>query len=402
MADITMAFLFLAAVFAGVGIGTITGLVPGLHVNNAAILLYSLMGLSGMASGNVFIITLIISAAITHTFVDFIPSIFVGAPEESTSLSVLPGHRLMLRGLGYQAVVYSACAGVAGILLSIFSLPLLLKAGAEMYGKVKAGMPYLLGSILLFLVLTEKKKKDAILILFLSCMLGTIVLSLPMTSSETLTSMLTGLFGISTMVMSITTKPKVKKQRMNVRIVKKCLLKDSLLGTMAGTLSGLLPGVTSTQTSIIMATLSRMKNELRFISLLGAANTVHAFIAVMALFIISKPRSGVAVLLQEMKIETMMTHIIVASMLASMAACILTVKLAKKIATSLERFRYERISLAVLLMLVIMLFIQTSWLGMMVALTSSLLGILAYRKNVKKSLLMAALIFPIIINYVVV
>ena len=49
----------------------------------------------------------IISLAITHTFLDAIPSIYLGAPTEAQALNVLPGHRLLMKGLGHNAIMYT-------------------------------------------------------------------------------------------------------------------------------------------------------------------------------------------------------------------------------------------------------------------------------------------------------
>ena len=74
-------------------LGTITGLTPGLHVNTVCLIglsLYPLLGLSVVDFG-----VIMISMAVTQTFIDFIPAIFIGVPEEGTALSVLPAHRLL-------------------------------------------------------------------------------------------------------------------------------------------------------------------------------------------------------------------------------------------------------------------------------------------------------------------
>ena len=89
----------------GILAGTITGLIPGIHVNLISLLLFSfsswLLRFFEISALFVFIVAM----AITHTFLDFIPSIFLGAPDDDTALSVLPGHSLLLQGRGYEAVM---------------------------------------------------------------------------------------------------------------------------------------------------------------------------------------------------------------------------------------------------------------------------------------------------------
>lgn len=88
----------LLGVCLGVILGTISGIIPGVHANTLAgallglqVVLLTLLGPLALA-GTMF------AALITHTFVDAIPSTFLGVPDADTSLSVLPAHALCLGG----------------------------------------------------------------------------------------------------------------------------------------------------------------------------------------------------------------------------------------------------------------------------------------------------------------
>ena len=109
-----MFFQLLLSIFIGVGAGVITGLTPGIHINLVSALLVGFSGyLLGITSG-VSLAVFIIAMGITHTFLDAIPSIFLGAPDEDMVMGVLPGHKLLLEGKGYEAVKLT----VIGSLLS--------------------------------------------------------------------------------------------------------------------------------------------------------------------------------------------------------------------------------------------------------------------------------------------
>ena len=107
--------LILAACVAlGFGLGILSGLTPGLHLNNFAAMLLALspqllaLGLTPFQMASI-----ILAASISQTFFDAIPAIFLGAPDSETALTVLPGQRLMLEGRGMEAVRLSAL-GSAG------------------------------------------------------------------------------------------------------------------------------------------------------------------------------------------------------------------------------------------------------------------------------------------------
>src|SRR3990167_5807040 len=85
--------------------GTLTGLLPGIHINLVSASLVSLSALYFLNIEPIILVVFIVSMSITHTFVDFIPSIFLGAPDTDTELSVLPGHEMLKQGQGYKAVL---------------------------------------------------------------------------------------------------------------------------------------------------------------------------------------------------------------------------------------------------------------------------------------------------------
>ena len=108
----------------GIISGIFTGLIPGIHINLLGVFLIALA--SKFVSINpIYFVVLITAMAITHTFLDFIPSIFLGCPDTDTELSVLPGHELLKKGEGYQAILLTAYGSIAAVfILILIALPL--------------------------------------------------------------------------------------------------------------------------------------------------------------------------------------------------------------------------------------------------------------------------------------
>jgi len=172
-----LTLLLAASVFTLIGViaGIATGLIPGLHVNNVALASIALQGslislamfLFGWADPTLeelllIVSTLIIGNVVTHTFLDFIPSVFLGAPESDTALSVLPGHRMLLKGLGYEAVKLSAFGSLMSVFLALcMIIPLRLVMGSPIfaYEKLQGVIFYILLIVVMMLVLTEKGEK---------------------------------------------------------------------------------------------------------------------------------------------------------------------------------------------------------------------------------------------------
>ena len=107
---------------AGAGLGLFSGLAPGIHVNTlAAMLIAFQVPMTGALSGFIdqddvpaAICCCIMSASVVHSFVDFVPSVFIGAPDGEDAVSVLPGHRLLLKGRGMEAVRAAAIGSLVG------------------------------------------------------------------------------------------------------------------------------------------------------------------------------------------------------------------------------------------------------------------------------------------------
>jgi TctA family transporter len=169
------AILLLAVIFftlIGCGFGIITGLIPGIHVNNVALMVLALQAsLTGFALAIVggweastfelaiIVSCLIIGCLVTHTFLDIIPSVFLGAPEEDTALSVLPGHRLMLAGRGYEAIKCSALGSFGAViaaLCALFPARLLMGSPINAYEKLWPFIPFILIIIVTLLILNER------------------------------------------------------------------------------------------------------------------------------------------------------------------------------------------------------------------------------------------------------
>src|SRR6266542_1205701 len=118
----------------GVFTGIVTGLSPGLHVNNVAAFvlatepawaafLASILPEATAKSGvGIFLALYLLATAAAHAVFDFIPSVFLGAPNEDTALAALPGHRLLRAGQGAKAVALAARGTVLGTAFAVLAL----------------------------------------------------------------------------------------------------------------------------------------------------------------------------------------------------------------------------------------------------------------------------------------
>ena len=141
---------FLLAILIGIIFGIFTGLTPGIHVNLITlILISSLIGLKIFPA--IILAVFITSLAITHTFLDFIPAVFLGAPEEDSFLSVLPGHKMLKEGKAHEAVILTLYGSLAALFIILVFTPIFIYLIPIIYNSTKIILPFILIFISLYL-----------------------------------------------------------------------------------------------------------------------------------------------------------------------------------------------------------------------------------------------------------
>src|SRR3989338_2278839 len=172
----------LVAIVLGIFFGTITGITPGLHINLVATVL---LGVSPLLLGifPVFAIAMfIIAMSITHTFTDAIASIYLGAPDSDMVMAILPGHKLLLEGRGYEAVKLATVGGVLCLVVMVLVSPLLVFLVPRVYeataGVIGIGI-LLISAFMIFREGNFEKKLLALILFMLSGVLGLFVFAIP-------------------------------------------------------------------------------------------------------------------------------------------------------------------------------------------------------------------------------
>tara|TARA_B100000575_G_scaffold288275_1_gene288027 strand:- start:611 stop:2113 length:1503 start_codon:yes stop_codon:yes gene_type:complete len=277
----------LFALFFGVAMGSLTGLIPGFHVNNVALILLALspvflswgIPLSAVAA-------IIVSTGTVHTFLNYIPSALLGAPDGDTALSLLPGHRMLLSGNAPRGVAWSARGSQLGLFLS---LPLIIVAriafGDELgwYDYLRNIIFFLLLGISFLLLATETTRLDwpkwmrrlsmnklatdsrfagflaATGFFLLSGFYGWAVFSLPARSpvgipdASLLLPSLAGLFGIANLLDIYATTSHIPPQNEDWSLPPaKPLFVPCFWSGVAGASMGVLPGMTASQATVLV------------------------------------------------------------------------------------------------------------------------------------------------------
>lgn len=157
----------LLAILLGICTGIFTGLIPGIHVNLISVLVLSFSTLLLTYLSPISLSVFILSLAISHSFLDSLPSIYLGAPDEAQALNVLPGHKLLNQGEGHNAVLCTVIGFYGSSLLCLFLFPLFVYLMGIIYPYLKSLIGYILIIIVSIMIYRERGKRINSLFLFL-------------------------------------------------------------------------------------------------------------------------------------------------------------------------------------------------------------------------------------------
>jgi len=394
----------LAFIALGVAMGIVTGLLPGIHVNNLSPMLMELAVASVFAPMS--LAAAIMAMTITNTFISYIPSTFLGAPEPGSELSVLPAHRLLMQGKGCEAVELAAIGCFGGLVLSVaLVLPMSLLMGPT-YKMLRPQMYLLLTAVVVLMVALERSKTKivwAITIFLLSGFLGILSLDTNICRSDAaLMPLLSGLFGVSALLLSLKNEGKMPEQRIDNRPLEmKHHFKPICVGTAAGAVTGFFPTIGPSQGTVLAQMATRSSGSREFIVSVCSVNMAKALFSFVALYAIGNARSGAASAVGElMEIGPReLSFLLGVALFVGGIAVILHMKLGRLAARNIRRLPYRATCIAVIASIVGLSFYYSGLVGLIILATSTAIGILPAVVNVKRTLCMGVLMLPCILYF---
>ncbi len=384
----------------GIVIGTILGLLPGAHLNNTIPLMLLLLPL---LNSPYYLAVLIVSTAIAQVFTSFIPSIFLGSPDPDQSLSVLPGHRLLSEGRGYEAIRLTVIGGLSALIISIIVVLFFGNYFTSLYNITRPYIPYALIVVILFMMFSERQFKKIILtgiVILFSGILGVLVLNSSIIPQQNaLFPTFAGLFAISTLITSITEKAKIPKQQIDATLnaSKLGISKSIVLGVIAGILVGLLPAVGVSQAATFMQYVGGLGEARTFLVTLSGINTANEVVSLNSLYLINNPRSGASVAIERILPEINFYDVLLflgVIFFTSGIVVPITLYLGRTIPQLLVKINYTFLSLAVMVFLILMITIMTGVYGLLVGITATGIGLLCTYLGVRRSNCMGILLLP--------
>lgn len=404
----------LFAIILGILIGIITGITPGLHVNTVGIILFSISDEILKYADELSLCSFLVSISICHAMIEFIPSLLLGIPEEDTVLSIQPGHRLLFKGKGKQAIRLISIGGYFSIILLIILMPLLMIILPMIYNLLKNYIGYLLLITMICLMVFFNKREQRLknILLFLtSGIMGFFVLNSNIGNNLGLLAILSGLFSISTLLYSINSKSKIPAQDddRNIALNKK-FKRSTFAGSISGCILGLLPGLGPAQGTVIAQIVTFNKNisPEEFLVTNSGVNISDTLFSLMAIYLINNPRSAISVYIQNIMpnidlIDTI--FFIFVSLISVSIATIISIKIGDFMIENMTKIEYKKLNIFIIILISIIIVgftISTNgclYYVLLCYVSSISLGLIANSLDLNKSSLMGVLILPSIITY---
>ena len=406
------------ACFVGILIGTITGIVPGIHVNTAGAILFASSTFLLTFLSPEFLCVIMVAMSIAHALIEFVPSMLLGVPQEGTATSILPGHRMVLQGRSKEVIRIVSVGGFGAIIVTILMLPVFAIALPVLHdiSKPFTWMILLVASVYLTYSLprTQRDFIWSLLLFVLSGILGWIIFQTPISSGVSLMCTFSGLFGISTILFSLNDSSSIPHQNpfyeLDLDLNK---FKSIFAGGITGAILGFLPGFGPAQGTVIAQAASGTNDNddddtVNFLLATSGLNVSDCLFSLIAIYIIGNPRSGIAVYMSYLISEMSLNHLaifIFASLLAVSVSLVLSLKLGDSFSRLMSGVDYKKLSIGVILLQVLILYVFIFYykasLGYMTLalVTSTALGMIPHYLGVGKSHLMGVLIIPAIVIY---
>ena len=394
---------FVGFALGGVALGTASGLVPGLHANNFALLLAATA--ASIPADPLFVGVAMLTAGVVHTFLDIVPMLTLGVPDAAMAISALPGHRLVLEGRGREALRLSAVG--SGLAVAV-ALPLALPITWVMthaYPVVRAHLSVVLGAVVCLLVVTESSTEaivGGLLSFGLAAALGWATLDVspkaPLDAGSMLTPLLTGLFGAPILLDAMGGGGVPPQADAKLTMGRRDLGLTAGAGSVAGAIVGYLPGISAAIASVLaLPAVPNRDPDRGFIVATSGANTANTVFALFALVALGTPRTGVMVAVDSTGVPLDVPVLLAAVVVGAACGTLLVVALGDRYLLTVGRADYTTVSLVVLAFLGLLSFAFTGLFGVLVFGVSTVVGLVPPRFGARRVHLMGVLIGPLMI-----
>ncbi|WP_375140818.1 tripartite tricarboxylate transporter permease [Salinarchaeum laminariae] len=401
--DLQLTCFLLAAISAGTALGTATGLVPGLHANNVALVLASVA--AGLPGPPLAIAAAMLAAGVAHTFLNAIPALAIGVPDAEMAVSALPGHRLVRNGRGREAirlsVLGSALAVVVAVPLAIPITGLMLRG----YPLIVANLRVILAVVVVGMLAMEHTRRSraaGALTFFGAAALGWGFLdadpAAPLAAGGVLAPLFAGLFGAPILLEAMRGGGVPPQGDAAICTRPSAVGATALAGTIAGAVVGYLPGISAAIAAV--AVLVAMPGDISdrgYLIATSGVDTANSIFALFALWAIGSPRTGVLVGVDRLGAPLNIPILIASVLLAGGLSAAVTLTVGDRYLSVVGSIDHRIVAGAVLALLVGISFLFAGALGIGLFVAATCVGMIPVRFGAFRVHCMGVLIGPMLL-----
>jgi putative membrane protein len=422
-------FFILVSIVLGTLLACFLSCLPGLHIYNVAGVVILLEVATESWSIPVEILfSFMMSLIVAYSILNTIPSIFLGAPDESAIFITLPGNRYLMLGKGYDAAMLTGLGSLGGICFLVLLSPFASFIFPIFRAVVSEHLHWVLGAVLGFLIMSEWPKGGdrgqtswkkfwsawqnlvaGLITLLLSGLLGFIILDknvLPLAVSfQNIMPAFVGLFAIPWVVQNISSKtnPPLQYIAKNLDIDTPLMLRGIGAGCLGGLFAAIFPIITAGMGGLLAGHATAQRDDRLFIVSQGASKTVYYVGGFMLLFIpgLMITKGGMAWMVSTLHKPAGLAHfyMIIATICISGAISIGMLHVLSKWTTLLiAKINYRFISIVTLVLILLLIFFLCQWQGLFVMAVASGIGMIPVFFHSRRMNCMGILLIPVMLK----
>ena len=199
----------------------------------------------------------------------------------------------------------------------------------------------------------------------------------------------------------IPTQREIKFREVNID---KSFFRAGVGAIISAPLCSFLPGIGSGHAGIIGSEIIGKNNEegRLFLFMVGAISVIVMSFSFVTAYAIGKTRTGSAAVAQEILGEISGVNLIIilfSILISGIIAFFVGVKLAGIFSRNINKIDYEKISIGIIVLLIVVNLVLSNWIGLVVLISGSTLGVYCILSGTRRINLMGCLLAPSIVYY---
>jgi putative membrane protein len=416
------------AALAGTLVSGIVSCIPALHIYNVAALLVVLAlrarGLVPEELLALFMLGLVVGYAVLNT----IPSVFLGAPDDSTIFVALPGQKYLMQSRGFEAAVLAGVGALGGLLVLLLLAPVLPVVLPVVRRIVGPHLHWILGAVILFMLMSEWPKGSdrgstslvrfldawrslgaGLLTFMLSGILGFVLFYgnlVPVEMAfQNLMPAFVGLFAMPWVLQNMISRARVPMQYVSesVDLSPGLVARGVGAGALGGLFAAFFPVVTGGIGGFLAGHATAQRDDRLFIVSQGTSKLLYYVGAFIFFFVpgLHLTRGGMAWMLSVLytpSTPAIYWVAIATTLISGVLAFLMLLWLSRGVIRLVTVVDYRWISAATLLVLLAVVVTLTGWSGLLITLVATGIGLLPVMWGARRMNCMGVLLLPLTLS----